>query len=132
MIRYVGLTLMLTLGLVHAQDTSGAEGGASPSETANLVGTAEITDAQGNVIGDANFTTGVNDSSFVTVQIGLSEGSGLEPGEHGVHIHEVGECSAPDFESAGAHYNPTGAQHGPHPATTPRPPDRPRRRCHGQ
>ena len=103
---------MLTLGLVHAQDTSGAEGGASPSETASLVGAAEITDAQGNVIGDANFTTGVNDSSFVTVQIGLSEGSGLEPGEHGVHIHEVGECSAPDFESAGAHYNPTGAQHG--------------------
>ena len=112
MTKLIGLALILTLGLVHAQDTGGAEGGASPSETANLVATAEITDADGNVIGDANFTTGVDDSSFVTVQIGLSEGSGLAPGEHGVHIHEVGECSAPDFESAGGHYNPTGAQHG--------------------
>ncbi len=106
------LTVTLTLGLVHAQDTGGAEGGVSPSESANLVATAEIMDADGNVIGDANFTTGMDDSGFVTVQVGLSEGSGLAPGEHGVHIHEVGECSAPDFESAGGHYNPAGAQHG--------------------
>ncbi len=102
------LTALLCAGLTYAQTT----GGASPSESANLVATAEIIDADGNVIGDANFTTGVDDSSFVTVQIGLSEGSGLAPGEHGVHVHEVGECSAPDFESAGGHYNPTGAQHG--------------------
>ncbi|RDW22366.1 superoxide dismutase family protein [Oceanobacillus arenosus] len=40
------------------------------------------------------------------------EGKNLPPGVHGFHIHEVGLCEAPDFKSAGAHYNPTGAHHG--------------------
>lgn len=110
--RLTVLTVILTLGLVYAQDTGGSSGGVSPSESAVLEATAEIVDAEGNVIGDANFTTGEGETGYVTVQIGVSEGSGLTPGEHGVHIHETGECSAPDFESAGGHYNPTGAQHG--------------------
>lgn len=38
--------------------------------------------------------------------------SGLSPGEHGIHIHERGDCTAPDFSSAGAHLNPAGRQHG--------------------
>jgi len=37
---------------------------------------------------------------------------GLSPGEHAVHFHEHGRCDPPEFESAGDHYNPTGAQHG--------------------
>lgn len=38
--------------------------------------------------------------------------SGLSPGEHGIHIHERGDCTSPDFSSAGAHLNPAGRQHG--------------------
>lgn len=39
--------------------------------------------------------------------------SGLEPGsEHGFHLHEKGDCSAPDASSAGGHFNPSGAPHG--------------------
>jgi Cu-Zn family superoxide dismutase len=37
---------------------------------------------------------------------------GLTPGEHGIHIHEKGDCSAPDGTSAGGHFNPSGHQHG--------------------
>ena len=37
---------------------------------------------------------------------------GLAPGKHGFHIHESGDCSAPDASSAGEHFNPTGASHG--------------------
>ena len=34
------------------------------------------------------------------------------PGSLALHIHEVGRCDPPDFASAGAHWNPTGKQHG--------------------
>ena len=34
------------------------------------------------------------------------------PGAHGFHIHAVGICTAPDFTSAGGHYEPGGHEHG--------------------
>jgi Cu-Zn family superoxide dismutase len=39
--------------------------------------------------------------------------AGLVPGgEHGFHVHETGDCSAPDASSAGPHFNPDAAPHG--------------------
>lgn len=39
--------------------------------------------------------------------------AGLKPNsEHGFHIHEKGDCSAPDASSAGGHFNPDGQAHG--------------------
>ena len=38
--------------------------------------------------------------------------TGLSPGEHGLHLHAVGKCEAPGFQSAGAHLNPTNHRHG--------------------
>lgn len=31
---------------------------------------------------------------------------------HGFHVHEKGDCSAPDAASAGGHFNPGGVAHG--------------------
>ncbi|HVT28822.1 MAG TPA: superoxide dismutase family protein [Lacipirellulaceae bacterium] len=38
--------------------------------------------------------------------------TGLQPGEHGFHIHEFGDCSMADGKCAGAHFNPTNQPHG--------------------
>ena len=36
----------------------------------------------------------------------------VKPGEHGVHVHEKGDCSDPEAKNAGGHFNPEGMQHG--------------------
>lgn len=37
---------------------------------------------------------------------------GLSPGPHGFHIHEFGNCTSPEANSAGGHFNPTDMPHG--------------------
>ena len=49
----------------------------------------------------------VDDGILVSAEVG-----GLSEGLHGFHIHETGDCSAPDALSAGGHYNPADAPHG--------------------
>jgi superoxide dismutase, Cu-Zn family len=38
--------------------------------------------------------------------------TGLPRGEHAIHLHTVGKCDPPKFESAGDHWNPTKREHG--------------------
>jgi Cu-Zn family superoxide dismutase len=38
--------------------------------------------------------------------------TGLPPGTHGIHVHTVGACDAPDFTTAGPHWNPQATKHG--------------------
>jgi Cu-Zn family superoxide dismutase len=58
------------------------------------------------VTGTVTFTK-VGDEVQVAADI-----QNLTPGKHGFHIHEKGDCSAPDAASAGAHFNPTMKHHG--------------------
>jgi superoxide dismutase, Cu-Zn family len=67
----------------------------------------------GNVAGALDLVV----SDGAVVMTGLV--SALKPGSrHGFHIHEKGDCSSPDFKSAGEHFNPTSQPHG-DPATPP-------------
>ena len=67
---------------------------------------AELTNTSGQSVGTARFTQAGN-----VVRI-LVEAKGLPPGPHGAHVHAVGKCDPPDFNSAGPHFNPTNKQHG--------------------
>lgn len=62
--------------------------------------------AESEVSGFVTFT-----GTYGGVEI-VAEIAGASPGLHGIHLHEVGDCSAPDFTSAGGHFNPTDAPHG--------------------
>lgn len=69
--------------------------------------TAELQDNEGEPAGTAEFVEGQNG---VTITVEVSDG--VEPGRHGIHIHETADLSSSDFESAGDHFNPTDAKHG--------------------
>lgn len=62
--------------------------------------------AWGKTSGKVTFTQKAVDK--VRVQVDLT---GLPPGEHGFHIHEKSDLTAPDLSSAGPHFNPSHAKH---------------------
>lgn len=72
-----------------------------PSATATLIGLNGS-----GVSGTVRFTT-MGDGVRVKGDV-----YGLKPGLHGIHIHEYGDCGAPDGKSAGEHFNPIGHPHG--------------------
>lgn len=71
-----------------------------PAAHANLVG------ADGSARGMAHVTASANG---LDVHV---EATGVPAGVHGIHIHTVGRCDGPDFQTAGGHWNPTSRAHG--------------------
>ncbi len=68
---------------------------------------AALSPTQGNEAHGNIYFTKVKEGVRIDGEI-----SGLKPGSHGFHIHEKGDCSAPDGMSAGGHYNPDKMPHG--------------------
>jgi len=68
--------------------------------------TADVKSSTGASVGTATFT---QETGGVRIR---GRFSGLSVGLHGIHIHAVGKCDAPDFMTAGGHFNPTMHQHG--------------------
>ena len=79
---------------------------------APLMASAGLEPTKGNKTrGEATFEQ-VGDKVNVVIFV-----EGLRPErEHGLHIHERGDCSSGDGISAGGHFNPHGKPHG-HPAS---------------
>lgn len=67
---------------------------------------AELVNTKNEFIGEIVFREGEKGVELSAVL------NGLPAGLHGIHIHEVGKCEAPTFESAGTHFNPRHKQHG--------------------
>jgi Cu-Zn family superoxide dismutase len=79
----------------------------SKHDSAPLAASAVLTPASGSKVqGVVNF---LQELGQIRVEAHIT---GLTPGEHGFHIHETGDCSAPDASSAGGHFNPTDMAHG--------------------
>ncbi|MBW8199221.1 superoxide dismutase family protein [Flagellimonas abyssi] len=64
-----------------------------PKSDSNVNGEVVFTQENGNVTMKATFT-------------------GLDEGEHAIHLHEKADCSSADGKSTGGHWNPTFEKHG--------------------
>jgi superoxide dismutase, Cu-Zn family len=96
----IELMLLTFAGLIAPAQTP-AEKSAAPSKAI-----AVLHPTAGNkVTGTVTFTE-VADGVQVHAEI-----AGLTPGKHGFHVHEFGDCTAPDLSSAGGHFNPANKPH---------------------
>jgi superoxide dismutase, Cu-Zn family len=68
--------------------------------------TVALKDAKGNSVGSATIKTS---GKGVEVKLDVKN---LPPGDHALHFHQNAKCDAPDFKSAGPHFNPDQKQHG--------------------
>lgn len=97
---------MLSIAASCLLAATAAQAQTQPTSTPNSA-RAVFMNQQGQTIGSATL---IETPNGVLVRADLIN---LPPGVHGFHIHEVGACDpATKFESAGGHYNPTGAKHG--------------------
>lgn len=104
--RMIVLGAVLLAGAVHAQTPATTAGKTQPPLTAAPLVSATIIDANGAEHGKATLAV-AGEVLRLLVDV-----RGMPPGTHGLHIHTVGKCEAPGFTTAGAHWNPTGRQHG--------------------
>lgn len=95
-VRTAGITALALLAACTEPEGGAADADATlqPLMTSGVAGTVTFTEIEGGKL---------------RVE---AEVSGLTPGKHGFHVHELGDCSAPDGSSAGGHFNPTMVEHG--------------------
>jgi Cu-Zn family superoxide dismutase len=98
--------LILPLAAGCAAGAAGEPAAGRQAAAAAPTAMATLRDPGGAARGTARLT---QSSGGLVVRV---EAMGLPPGAHGLHIHMTGRCDAPDFSSAGGHWNPTGKAHG--------------------
>jgi Cu-Zn family superoxide dismutase len=88
--------------------SSGAAAQEGHSHAASKPVTVDFKNAQGQSVGTAMLSEAPHG---VRIKLDIRN---LPPGEHSLHIHQFAKCTAPDFKSAGSHFNPSGGGHGDH------------------
>jgi Cu-Zn family superoxide dismutase len=107
--KFLNASVICALGFCLAGCASNGDSRSSVSSRhkSGASAVAVLSPAAGqNVSGQVTFT---EETEGVRV---VADIKGLSPGKHGFHIHEKGDCSAPDFSSAGGHFNPMMEKHG--------------------
>lgn len=94
----------------RATDTTPAPAPANVPASGPATAGVTLTPAAGSSVKGELTVSNEGDAVHIRGEI-----TGLAPGtEHGFHVHEFGKCDLPDFQSAGAHFNPTKSPHGEH------------------
>lgn len=105
----LALAVVLSACAQEADETPDTIDGRTPETTHEEAGRKmaayDIANAAGETVGRVELLDGAG-GLLLKVEVG-----GLEPGEHGLHVHETGQCEPP-FASAGGHYSPAGRSHG--------------------
>lgn len=111
--RNIGkITLIAHIGLLAACGQK-----ADKQETAPATNQADSSGlpsgSQGSLISPGGNVLGTLEASESPAGVSLKiDARGLQPGVHGFHVHAVGKCEGPTFETAGAHWNPGDKKHG--------------------
>ena len=107
------IATLVPLAMIAAacsQRTKAPAGSASaPVSASNSSGTsahAVVNDSAGREIATATLTQ--DSAGMVHIEMHVH---GLSAGQHAVHFHSVGTCTAPTFASAGGHFNPDTTKH---------------------
>ncbi len=69
--------------------------------------TVDLKTSTGQDAGTATFAPAKDNGIAIHLKL-----KNLPAGEHAVHIHEHPMCDAPDFKTAGGHFNPDAKKHG--------------------
>jgi Cu-Zn family superoxide dismutase len=76
----------------------------TPAGAANTI--VKLADSQGKSVGTVTLS---EHKKGVEIKARLEN---LPPGDHAIHFHREPKCDAPDFKSAGPHFNPDLKKHG--------------------
>ncbi|MDZ4802973.1 MAG: superoxide dismutase family protein [Bryobacteraceae bacterium] len=91
------VSLLLTIGVTM---TLAADKKPAPA-------TVTLKNAKGDVVGNLKATPVKGGSVKLSGSV-----MKMPAGQHAIHVHMTGKCEAPDFTSAGGHFNPEQHKHG--------------------
>jgi superoxide dismutase, Cu-Zn family len=89
-----------------SSETPSNENAALETPSGETVGSASLALADGTSAGTVEL---LDNGGNLTLRVAVT---GIPEGTHGFHLHTTGECTPPDFTSAGGHLNPAGKEHG--------------------
>ena len=108
MALFLSLSACNTASKKTDEDQTASKDQSTETQEAKQTAKASMEAKSGSkVTGEATFTE--QDGGRVLFELTTTN---LSPGEHAVHLHEKGDCSAEDGSSAGGHWNPTMKPHG--------------------
>ncbi len=109
LLKTAALGFAASLGFVCSCTASSQHQHGSSASPAAASATAEVKGKEGSIVsGKVTFKETAAGVAVVADFTGIPAGQSMR----GFHVHEVGDCTPPDFTSAGSHFNPTGAPHG--------------------